>query len=307
MKPFLSPDELIVHMEDKGIKFNIIKPDEAKQFMENSNYYMKLASYRFNYQKFPEGHPKENKYINLEFAYLQELSTIDMHLRYLIFEMCLDIEHSLKVKLLSHAANNKKEDGYNIIRSFINSNDGKNERIVRKIKGHTSSEYCKSLINKYHAYYPIWVFVELISFGDLTYLCDYYNTLYNYEIIGNKFLNTVRDMRNASAHSNCMINRLFDELDSNQIDSRITNYVKSVETIGKESRNKNLRYRVIYDFVTLLYVYDNVVSSEKMKTKRYEQLKTLFNERMQRHKDYYKSHTKLLGVYIFAKKIVDAL
>lgn len=307
MKSFLSPDELITHMKSKGIGFNLVDDDEAKTFMQNNNYYMKLAAYRFNYDKYPLGHTNEGKYRNLEFAYLQELSTIDMHLRYIIFEMCLDIEHILKVKLLSHAEGNEEEDGYNIIRRFINANHGQNERIIKKIKSHTSSEYCRNLIDKYHSYYPLWVFVELISFGDLTYLCEFYNETYGYEIINNKFLNTVRDMRNASAHSNCMINRLFDILDSEKIDARIIEYIKSIKTIGSGARNKNLKYRVLYDFVTLIYVYDNLVESQKMKEKRYKKLKKLFNERMIRNKDFFKSHTKLLGVYTFAKKVVDNL
>ncbi len=307
MKSFLSSNELIAHMKNKGIAFSIIKEDEAKTFLENNNYYMKLASYRFNYEKYPEGHKRAGKYKNLEFAYLKELSTIDMRLRYLIFEMCLDIEHVLKVKLLGHAENNAEEDGYNIIRCFLNANGGQNERILRKIKSHTASEYCKNLIDKYHSYYPLWVFVELISFGDLTYLCDYYNEMYHYEIINNKFLNTVRDMRNASAHSNCMINRLFDELSSDKIDARIIQYVKNIKDIGKGARTKNLKYRVVYDFVTLLYVYDNLIDTGKMKNKRIEELKDLFENRMPRNEIYFKSHTKLLGIYRFTKKVVDNL
>lgn len=45
---------------------------------------MKLASYRANYDK----RKSNGEYINLDFAYLRELSTIDMHLRYLICRCC---------------------------------------------------------------------------------------------------------------------------------------------------------------------------------------------------------------------------
>lgn len=37
-----------------------------------------------------------------------------------------------------------------------------------------------------------------------------------FSIISNKFMNTVRDIRNASAHSNCLINKLFEELPATQ-------------------------------------------------------------------------------------------
>lgn len=81
MKLLKTSDELISHMKIKGIKFDIVKEEDAKIFLQNNNYYMKLASYRANYDKCKSN----GEYINLDFAYLQELlPTIDMYLRYLI-------------------------------------------------------------------------------------------------------------------------------------------------------------------------------------------------------------------------------
>ena len=113
MKKSLSYNEQIEHMKNKGITFNIIAENEAKDFLINNNYFLKLYAYRKNYYK-----TKDGKYINLDFAYLKELSTIDMHLRYLIVEMCLDIEHAIKVKLLNKVQQVSNEDGYNIVKNF---------------------------------------------------------------------------------------------------------------------------------------------------------------------------------------------
>lgn len=77
MKQLLTSDELIAHMEKRGISFTIDDKVRAKDFLEKHNYYMKLASYRENYKKHAEGTKKAGQYINLEFAYLRELSTID--------------------------------------------------------------------------------------------------------------------------------------------------------------------------------------------------------------------------------------
>lgn len=118
MKQLLTTDQLIKHMKEKGVTFNIISEQDAKIFLSENNYYMKLASYRANYPKYLSGE-KVGQYINLDFAYLKELSSIDRHLRYLIMEMCLDIEHALKVLLISHVENNPLEDGYELIRRFI--------------------------------------------------------------------------------------------------------------------------------------------------------------------------------------------
>ena len=46
MKTLFTIDELITHMKSKGIKFNIISEEQAKSFLCDNNYYMKLASYR---------------------------------------------------------------------------------------------------------------------------------------------------------------------------------------------------------------------------------------------------------------------
>lgn len=311
MKRLLTTDQLITHMKSKGITFNIISESDAKVFLQENNYYMKLASYRENYSKYSVG-KKAGQYINLDFAYLKELSTFDMHLRYLIIQMCLDLEHALKVSLLTHVEKNPKEDGYELIRKFIgytnNKGQAQNEYILKKIRGHKSSDYCRDLIEKYYPYFPVWVFVELISFGDLTYLVSFYDELYSDPIANNKFMNTVRDIRNAAAHSNCLINKLFEPLASGQqIDSIISTYIKTIPNISSTARAKNLNYRVVYNFIILLYVYDRIVPDGIAKQRRHNELKELFNVRMVTHADYFQSNNKLTGVYTFVKKVVDSL
>lgn len=306
MKTLKTTDELIQHMINKGIMFNIVSEEDAKVFLQSNNYYMKLASYRFNYPKYPETSPNKGKYINLEFAYLKELSTLDMYLRRMILKMCLDIEHILKVKLLQNVENNKQEDGYNIISKFLNNGSGRLQRIQK----HRSSSYCKDLISKYDPDYPIWVFLELASFGDLTYLVDFYRKEYGYKIVNNKFLNTVRDMRNAAAHNNCIINNLFHTIDKGkQPDVRILNFIKKVtkNKITRSSSNKNLNFRVVYDFITLLYVYDNVIDECTLKARRYDELKSLFNDRMLKNKSYFIDNERIKSVFRFTKIVVDNL
>lgn len=122
MKELLTNDQLLEHMKRKGIKFNIVSEDDAKEFLKHNNYYMKLAAYRTNYSKQTEECKTKGQYINLEFAYLKELSTIDMHLRYFILEMCLDIEHHLKIHLLN-GLESEGDDGYQLIRKFVGKNE----------------------------------------------------------------------------------------------------------------------------------------------------------------------------------------
>ncbi|MCD7923018.1 MAG: Abi family protein [Clostridiales bacterium] len=200
MKPLLTSQQLIEHMKNKGVSFDLVSETDAKDFLEKHNYYMKLAAYRENYQKYPNSSKRAGQYINLDFAYLQELSTIDRHLRYQILQMCLDIEHFLKVALLNAIENNPNEDGYCIVHNFI---------------ANTS--------------------------------------------------NNLRDIRNACAHSNCLINKL--KPNGNRPHSSVVNRVKSVPGISESSRDKKLKNSCIYDYICMLYAYNEIVSSSESRKK----------------------------------------
>lgn len=304
IKELLTVDQLIDHMKYRGIKFKEISEEEAKIFLNNNNYYMKLASYRANYVKCQSGE-REGQYQNLDFAYLKELSTLDMYLRYMIMEMALDIEHAIKVKIIRDVADNPEEDGYNIMKKFLEKNN--NINILKKIKSHKSGEYCKDLIEKYYPYFPVWVFVELISFGDLLYFTSFYENEYNIKIINNTFMNIVRDLRNASAHSNCILNKMTERIDSTkQINSEISEFVKRMSDVSKQSRKNNLNYKFTYNFICLLYVYDSLMSNT-VKQKRYKQIIEFMDGRAKKNKNYFLSNSKILGVYNFNKKVIDNL
>lgn len=304
MKQILSIEQLIEHMKNKGISFNEVSEIDAKEFLQKNNYYMKLAAYRANYEKCLTG-KREGKYKKLDFGYLKELSVIDMHLRYIIIDMCLDIEHSIKVKLINEITNNPLEDGYNIVRKFISKDDS--FRILKNIRSHKSGEYCRDLIEKYYPYFPAWVFVELISFGDLVFFCSFYEEVYGVQIVNNALMNTVRDVRNAAAHSNCLLNKMTERIDSSkQVNSDISKFIANMKDISKTSRVNNLKYKFTNSFITLLYVYDKLMIDDA-KQKRYQQLNDFINGRAIKHKDFFKSNSKIIGVYNFHKKVIDNL
>ncbi len=294
MKTLLKNDELISHMKAKGIKFEIVKESEAKIFLQYSNYYMKLASYRKNYDK-----DKNEKYINLDFAYLKELSTIDMHLRYLILKMCLDIEHTLKVSLLKDIEDNSQEDGYLIIQEFVK----KYEKSKDNIQKHKSSEYCRALIEKYSPDFPVWVFVELISFGDMLKLYEFYNKMYPKRLKDGKLLYSIRDLRNAAAHNNCLINKL--QKGINKPSAKITKFVSEIDNIGKSMRQNKLSNKFLYDFTTLLYVYNEFITSDAIKKEGFKQIQEFMEKRAVRNKEFFKKNECIKTAYIFIKKIVD--
>lgn len=209
IKPRLSLDEQIQHLKDKGILFNIMDEESAKQYLKYNNNYYKLTSFRKNYDKHPGGE-NEGKYINLEFAYLVDMAIIDMRLRYRIVEMALDIEHHTKLQLL-RKIEEYDEDGYQIVRDYINSlDDSHKNNFESEISRNRRSIYCKDIIEKYEGNYPVWVFIEIISFGKLVGFYHYFANRFSdkemkYDYYG---LLTCKKIRNTSAHSNCILNDL---------------------------------------------------------------------------------------------------
>ncbi len=303
----LTIDELLTHMKEKGIRFSVTSEEQARNFLSEHNYYMKLASYRANYDKCPPESARAGQYQNLEFAYLQELSTIDMHLRYIVMRMCLDIEHQLKVRLLTETTKDPEEDGYRIVKSFLREEDCQ-MNILQSIRHHKSGEYCKELIEKYYPYFPIWVLVELISFGELLHIIQYYEKTSGKTILlDGKLMNIIRDLRNACAHSNCLLNKMCVSMDATkQPSSDVTRFVAGMQDIPVASRRKYLNRTFPYYMVTLLYVY-NCYAAEPARKKRYLQLKEFMEARAVQHREYFTNSPRIRGTYQFLKKVIDNL
>jgi len=79
-----------------------------------------------------------------------------------------------------------------------------------EINRNRRSVYCGDLIDKYDGRYPIWVFIEVISFGRLVSFYDFCANRFSDMSMKNNFyrLLTCKEIRNASAHSNCILNDL---------------------------------------------------------------------------------------------------
>lgn len=301
-RPKLTIPEQIAYMRDKkGISFELIDETEAEIFLRESNYYFKLKAFEKNYSKYASGDNK-GKYYKLEFAYLKELSTIDMHLREIIRSMSLDIEHFLKVRLLNDISEDENEDGYSIVEEFLQ----RQPHVSRSIQDKAENSYCEGLIKKYSYKFSVWTIVEVLSFGDFLNLCDlYYSKKSNPTInVGN--FRIVKFLRNAASHNNCLINNLADNAVTGFKQNREANaFVATIDGISANVRSKKMGNRFVHDFVVMLYCFDGIVSSEKVKKHQMEKLKNLVDNRIPLHKDYFSDNMLLWSNYEFVKKIVD--
>lgn len=298
----LSIEEQVDYMKNKsGIKFNIVNEEEAKKFLTNNNYYFKIKAYAKNYEKYTEG-DDAGKYINLEFAYLQELSTLDMYFRKIILRIALDIEHYLKTQLLRDFSCNNKEDGYGITNELYS----RYSYIKDNIKNKNKNSACFDLITKYKENFAIWNIVEVLSFSDFTKLYQIYYEKYKTKGSMEKHLWSVRFLRNAAAHNNCLLNSLrtpySKEISPNK---RVMNFISNIEDIPREARQSRMKNPIIHDLVVSLYIFINVVTSEEVKRKGINELKYLVDIRMIEHKEFFDDNQLIISYYKFVKKIVD--
>lgn len=292
LKPKLSYLELISDMKKRGIKFNIVNEQDAERFMETTNYYFKLASYRKN---FPESH---NQYIDLEFAYLKDLAAIDVTLRRFLSNVTLAVEHGLKVYIMDLITKNDAEDVYSIVQEFRAKKPKSYGRVLSYLK---SNQYSHELYNKYHSEPSIWVFLEVAPFGDLSQFIEFYKNKYPNRkietIVSN--LKFAKNIRNATAHSNPILINLFspDEFLPNPTQAVVSEaHLMNVDSIL-------LTDMKVHDLVALFYL-NKMLTSPTARQHFFEDGQEVIN-RFNKHSEYYATIASIKQFKTIFSNIID--
>lgn len=293
----LDYDEQIAHLKELGITFNGVSEESAKEYLKTSCYYFKLTQYKANYNK-----NKSGKYVGLDFLALKTLSKIDKELRYEIMNLCLDIEHNLKVKFLDHIC--EHSDGFEPIKEFYEENEKDALELDVKyngVKDDLKTNYIGELIKKYYSRMPAWVFFEIVSFGTLMRFIAFYQEKYNFYLVDNRLLNNIRDLRNTVAHNNSIIRDLKSK-DSNET-KVLGNYVALYfDNIKSDQRNKRLQNRNIADFSSLICLHLTLIKDNK----KFENLKRIIDD-IPNRAECLKNNDLLVSSYDYCKKMVDKL
>lgn len=306
VKPKLSLDGQIEHLKEKGVLFNIMNETEAKEYLAQHNNYFKLTAYRKNYDKHPAGENKD-KYINLEFAYLVDMAVIDMQLRYRIVHMALDLEHHTKLQLL-RKMDEYGEDGYQVVQDYIDSLDEKQRKIFdSEINRNKGNIYCGDIIAKYDGAFPIWAFIEIVPFGRIVSFYGFCSERFADKSMKDTFfrLLTCKEIRNASAHSNCILNNLKAKTAAHGTNAAVTSELMEIEGMNTNFRKNRMSNARIQQVVTLLYTHKYMVESDGIKHSESKELKKILN-RVDKNYDYYKSNQMIKGTFDFLKLVVDS-
>lgn len=288
MKEKLSIKEQINHMKSKGILFTVIDEPEACRFISQNTYYFKIKAYAKNFPKNTDG-----KYVNLEFAALRELSTLDMHLRRIILSITLNVEHSIKTDLNQHLCSNDAEDGYAIVKSFRESLS------YTDVK---SNRYTEKLIDKYEPDYALWNYLEVISFGTLV---DFYKHYYDIYDPNRKklypFLYAIKIMRNIAAHNNCILNNIIQK--SIRPYFLLENFLRKDNAFSEKQMEK-LDIPIFHDFAAMLYAFNIFNKGQQMRNHTFAELKDFVN-RIKRNISLFDKHLNIKNNLLFFEKLVD--
>ncbi|MBC6148727.1 Abi family protein [Listeria innocua] len=309
----LSLDDQIAYMKHKGITFNHITEDAAKDYLSQNTYYYKVTAFRKNIAKV------NGKYTSLDFGLLSDLATIDMYLRYALIKINLDIEHTLKALLVSVITKSNAEDGYTIVKEYdtycknklLENNPDFKEKyytpVDKKIMNRNKSidGYHYDLYTKRKNNPPIWVLIELMSFGELIRFVEFYydSNKYNKKLFTSAFilLKYTKNLRDSAAHSRPL---LLDVVLQNQISptQSATQYAENAG-VGKLERRKLVSNKKIHDFICMLILHDKYIKSDAMKSDRKKELTNII-KRCTKRSHYYKEQADLIKVHYILSKIL---
>ena len=315
VKPMLEVDEMIPHLKEKNIKFKLISEEEAKKYLRYNNNYFNITSYKHNFERYCVDGKFIDQYIDLDFAYLKDMSIIDHRTRLLLFKMIIDIEHYLKMRVLNLIENIEEEDGYRIVNLYL-ENDFNSEtspkRIHSSIFKKVGSEYYEEIFSKYDIdedkkleNIPVWEFLEIITFGELVSFYEFFAKTYNLKRESDNVfvLREIGKLRNAVAHNSCVLSNLDKKDNKYKPDFKVIRFLMSCG-IKEETRNNKLSNSRIRQITYTLYMFNEIVTSSGVKKNICEEINNLFFTRIIAHKEYYNNNELLMSIYHYFEKII---
>ena len=279
-KPWLTPSEQVEHLRTKGVKFDLMPEMQAENYLRRHNNYFRLRSYRVNFPKFVGGE-RNGKFINLDFAMLVDLSTIDMCLRDALLPVTLDIEHFSKVALLD-AIECNGEDGYQIVQSFFDNDPPgtapgtSREKILGEISRGASSPYTRGLIeSRPDNDWPAWELMEVIPFGRYNHFLRFCADRFGDDALKDDFylLQSVKGLRNGCAHGSCIINNMGAGNVQYPAKPAVTRALAGIG-ICRQTRRTKLSNDRFVQIATTLYLHQRI-ASEGAKERRGAALRAL--------------------------------
>ena len=279
-KELLSIEAQIAFIESRNVRFDEMDKDEAEYYLNRRANYFRLRAFRGGFQKFVRG-VNYGKYKNLDFAWLVNLIEIDDSLRAIMRNLTSDLEQAARLIILEEVQAHENEP-YGIVREFLQSDDG--EKTRRSLNGKRDlleknelDPFVAGLVKRYgeNNEYPIWAFLELITFGSLCWFYGFVSNRYESEEPYSKrilhqdrhIFQVVKILRNACAHGNCILNGLPNAGNASlgnrcTVNWDVKTFVKNIDGINEATIQRFLYDRRLYSIVTTLYAHQLYVEED---------------------------------------------
>lgn len=310
LRPMMKISDMVPYLKEKNIKFVECSDQDAEHYLKENNNYYNITSYKNNFSKYQCGE-LTGEYIDLDFAYLKDLSIIDYRTRIVLFKMIIDIEHYLKIRILNSIETIKEEDGYNIVNLYLEHDYNDKKRVHDSIIKKVSNDYYKRIFSKYDVdkdkkleNIPIWEFLEIITFGELINFFEFFTKQYKLNDVKYVFiLREINKLRNAVAHNSCVLSELDKKDNPHHFDSLIFEFMNNCG-ISKENRTNKLKNSRIRQITYTLYMFNIIVTSQGVKDNVKHEVSKLFYGRIILNKKYYNNNELLKSIYEFFDKII---
>lgn len=254
-------DEQIDILKSRGVI--ITDNDKAKFILSNFNYY-RFSAYLLHAKK------SNNTYIeDINFDDIYNLYLFDKKLRNILISLLESIEISFRTYIAYTLGMNHGSDGY------MNPNNFKNQEFFNKFLDTLNTEknnnknksFIKHHYDKYNGKLPIWVAVEIISFGSLSKL--YANMLpEDTRFIKNNLCNVNPKLIKTWLHSLSHLRNICAHY------GRIYNATLPPITIKNSDKIYNLSTNKVFSYILAI---KHLISDENAWNESLIQLQSLFN------------------------------
>ena len=217
IKPFLSYDEQIQLLKNRNLIINDI--EKAKTVLSTVNYYRLINAYSLGLLEKKESGEQHYK-DGVSFYQIYDIYTFDNELRHIISEPLETFEVMFRTKLAHYIGEKYGATGYLNASNFVDATYHNEfmQTLEQEKENQKNSPIVKHHQNKYDGEMPIWVAVEVLSFGTISKLYSNLSTVdRNYiagsmpgkapEIYLNSWIRSFVEVRNICAHYGRLYNK----------------------------------------------------------------------------------------------------
>lgn len=295
----------IQDLKKLGVTFSFISESDAEEITRTEYPLSKLMRYSVLFDRY-RSTTKAGLFLDLDFAYLYDLSLLDSELRKIILCLCLDVEQSLKTVFLYDCERANCQES--IVRDFITSDP---DYLLNAYNAQNLDLSAKKIIGDN----PIDTltlddFLEILQFGTFQRFSSFFYQRHAQFLYGREqspmepFFDSVRILRNTAAHNNTVLDGLSNAISPNfRVNYGVLSFLGR-SGIKSRTLETNMAKQPIHDFVCLIHLYSRLESPSKTQHTLVKVLSFL-EERCTRHSEYYIKNPTLLSAYRFLVQVIN--